>query len=129
MARTKLDQIHAVADACVLSRNRSAQVVNTLIELIKNTLERGEEVSIRRFGKFRVCDRNGLKPRSSAQPFDMPADARRIVVFRSSPVLDEKINDGAPKNGRPSHRNENHRAPTLKSAHGIPSGNPISSGG
>ncbi len=97
MTRTKLDQIHAVADVCVLSRARSARVVNTLIELIKNALERGEEVSIRRFGKFRVCDRNGLKPRSSAQPFDIPADARRIVVFRSSPVLDERINDGVPQ--------------------------------
>jgi len=97
MTRTKLDQIHAVANACVLSRTRSSQVVNTLIELIKGALERGEEVSIRRFGKFLVCDRNGLKPRSSAQSFDVPADARRIVVFRSSPALDERINDGVPQ--------------------------------
>ena len=101
MARTKLDQIHAVADSCALSRTRSAQVVNTLVELIKNALERGEEVSIRRFGKFRVCNRNGLKTRSSAQSFDMPADARRIVAFRSSPVLDEKINDGVPNSRKP----------------------------
>jgi integration host factor subunit alpha len=92
MTQTKLDQIHAVAEACVLSRSRSAQVVNTLIELIKNALERGEEVSIRRFGKFRVRDRNGLKHRKNAQSFHMPAGARRIVVFRSSPALDAKIN-------------------------------------
>ncbi|MCF8063197.1 MAG: HU family DNA-binding protein [Deltaproteobacteria bacterium] len=92
MTRTKSDHILSVAGSCALSRSRSAQVVNTLIELIKRALERGEEVSIRRFGKFRVCDRNGLKPRTNGQEYFMPAGARRIVIFRSSPALDERIN-------------------------------------
>jgi integration host factor subunit alpha len=92
MTRTKLDHVQSVAEHCLLSRSRSAQVVNTLIELIKSALERGEEVSIRRFGKFRVCNRNGLKPRPGGQKYDLPAGARRVVTFRSSPVLDDRLN-------------------------------------
>ena len=91
MTRTKLDHIQAVSEACLLSKSHSAQVVNSLIEIIKSTLERGEEVSIRRFGKFRVCSRNGLRSRTGKE-YDLPAGVRRIVTFRSSPTLDERLN-------------------------------------
>ena len=54
MALTKAEIIEAVQDNLDFSKDRSAEVVETLIEIIKQTLEVGEDVLISGFGKFCV---------------------------------------------------------------------------
>lgn len=102
MTFTKADPIHSVSETG-LSHCRSTQVVNTLIEIMKQTLERGEEIAIRGFGKFRVCRASGLHAKSGRNGTFLPSGAKRVVIFRCSPVLLLKISRD-PKLNR-AHRN------------------------
>ncbi len=75
-----------------LNRSRSREAVNGLFEIIKETLEKGETVLIAGFGKFKVrfkWARNGRNPQTG-EPIILRS--RRIVTFRCSPKLKEKIN-------------------------------------
>jgi len=91
MTLTKTDNILAVARTG-LSKKQSSRAVNTLLEIIKHSLEQGEDVVIRGFGKFRVCEGKGFNTRISGHQCFVPPGSKRIVVFRCSPALGSKIN-------------------------------------
>ena len=91
MKLTKSDSIEAISRNG-MSKFQSAKIVNSLLEIIKVTLEGGDEISIRGFGKFRVCDRSGLNSKTSGQSSFIPMGAKRVVTFRCSPALGDKIN-------------------------------------
>jgi integration host factor subunit alpha len=79
-------------DVEVLHRKRSQELVNGLFEIIKATLEQGDHVLIAGFGKFQVrfkWARKGRNPRTGDQ---LILKSRRVVTFRCSPKLKEKIN-------------------------------------
>ena len=76
----------------VLSRKRSQELVNGLFEIIKETLERGEHVLIAGFGKFQVRFKWARKGRNPQTGEQIILKSRRIVTFRCSPKLKEKIN-------------------------------------
>ena len=74
-----------------LSREESISTIEALLEIIKHTLESAENLLISGFGKFIVK----LRKPSSRNPCtgnDLILDARRIVTFRCSKNLREKIN-------------------------------------
>jgi len=91
MTITKADHIHSVSRNG-LSHSRSTRAVNSLVEIMKKTLERGEEIAIRGFGKFRVCQASGLNAKTPPNGTFLPAGAKRVVIFRCSPTLGLKIN-------------------------------------
>ncbi len=68
------------------------RVVETLIEIIKSTLESGEEVLISGFGKFSVRDKAERKGRNPATGEEMILKARRVVTFTASQNLRNLIN-------------------------------------
>ena len=74
------------------SKHQSRAVVETLFELIKKSLESGEDVLISGFGKFMVKKKAQRKGRNPATGSDLTLDARRVVTFRCSPVLRDKVN-------------------------------------
>jgi integration host factor subunit alpha len=74
-------------------KNKSAEMLETLLELIKSNLEKGEDVLISGFGKFCVKAKNQRRGRNPATGEDMLLDQRRVVTFRCSHLLREKIND------------------------------------
>jgi integration host factor subunit alpha len=76
----------------VLSRKRSQELVNGLFEIIKETLENGENVLIAGFGKFQVRFKWARKGRNPQTGEQIILKSRRIVSFRCSPKLKEKIN-------------------------------------
>lgn len=83
-------------DYTPLSRKRATQLVETCLELIKGTLERGEEVRIYGFGAFRVrfrWARRGRHPRTG-EPLIL--NSRRSVTFRSSSRLKRRLNSEVP---------------------------------
>lgn len=92
MTRTKAAHTRSVARRCVLSKARSAEIVDTLLEIMKQALEQGDAVTVRGFGAFRVCGRNGWKLRRTGTASFLPSGVRRIVTFRCSPVLEKRIN-------------------------------------
>ncbi len=89
---TKACIIDAVAAANGFSRKKASETVETILELIKRTLESGDDVLITGFGKFCVKQKNQRKGRNPATGEDMLLRPRRVVTFRHSGKLREKIN-------------------------------------
>ena len=92
MALTKAQIVDSIQKKLGLPRNRSVELVEFLLEIIKQKLENGEDVLISRFGKFCVKEKAARKGRNPATGEDMMLDKRKVVNFRCSPVLRNKIN-------------------------------------
>jgi len=75
-----------------ISKNRSVEVVETLLEIIKKTLESGDDIMISGFGKFSVKEKRIRKGRNPATGKDMMLDARKVVTFKCSGGLRNKVN-------------------------------------
>ena len=92
MALTKDDIVDSVYKGLDLPKYKSIEVLESLLEIIKKTLANGEDVLITGFGKFCVKnkrERMGRNPQTAEQ---MKLRARRVVIFRCSSVLRDKIN-------------------------------------
>jgi integration host factor subunit alpha len=91
MALTKADLVENVAREGFTKKD-SAKIVETVLELIKSTLRAGDEILISGFGKFCVKEKKQRRGRNPATGEDLILDARRVVTFKCSPVLTDKIN-------------------------------------
>jgi len=92
VALTKEKLINSVYHQVGLSKTQSRAVVESLLELIKKTLENGEDLLISGFGKFMVKEKSARRGRNPQTTEDLELRARRVVVFKTSGVLREKIN-------------------------------------
>ena len=92
MSLTKADLINSIYNQCEFSLNTSTTLVESLIEIIKSTLESGEDVLNSGFGKFCVRDKNERRGRNPQTGEDKMLRTRRVVTFRCSGALREKIN-------------------------------------
>jgi len=92
MTLTKADIVDAIYNQSGLPKIRSTQVVEFLIEIIKKTLESGEDVLISGFGKFCVKGKRGRKGRNPQTGNDLMLGERRVVTFKCSGRLKNKIN-------------------------------------
>ena len=99
MTLTKADIVEAIAEQIGYTNKRSFEIVETLLEIIKDDLESGEDVLISGFGKFRVKEKRERRGRNPATGEDMILSPRKIVTFRCTKPLREKIN------GQPNHFN------------------------
>ncbi len=82
----------AVYQEVGLSRNELAQLVESVLDVIASTLARGEAVKISSFGTYTVRDkaqRIGRNPRTGEE---VPILPRRVLMFRASLVLKDRIN-------------------------------------
>ena len=93
MSLTKERIIETIFNSTDFSRRKSRQVVESLLETIKKTLESGEDVLISGFGKFCVKEKNERRGRNPASGNDLTLGARRVVTFKCSGVLRDKINN------------------------------------
>ena len=89
---TKAHIIDAVAESNGYTRKKSIETVETVLELIKRSLESGGDVLISGFGKFSVKQKAKRKGRNPATGEDMILEPRRVVTFKSSGKLRGKIN-------------------------------------
>jgi integration host factor subunit alpha len=92
MALTKDDIVKALAKDNGYLLKQSVELVETLLELIKSSLASGEDVLISGFGKFCVNEKRQRRGRNPATGEDIMLEARRVVTFRCSRQLREKIN-------------------------------------
>ena len=92
MALTKAQIVSTIQNHLGLPRNRSSELVETLLEIIKRTLENSEDVLISGFGKFSVKDKKERKGRNPATGTEMMLEPRKVVTFKCSGKLREKIN-------------------------------------
>jgi integration host factor subunit alpha len=92
MTLTKAQMIDSIYKQVDLPKARSTQVVESLLEIIKKTLEDGEDVLITGFGKFSVKDKRRRKGRNPQTGEDLMLAERRVVTFRCSGRLRDRIN-------------------------------------
>ena len=95
MTLTKDKITDGVYNQVGLSKGKSRRVVESLLEIIKQTLERGEDLLVSGFGKFVVKNKAARRGRNPQTKEDLRLKARRVVVFRTSGVLRRKINHKA----------------------------------
>ena len=89
---TRADLSEVVYKTVGLSRNESAQIVESVLDEISNSLVRGEDVKLSYFGSFLVRQKNGRMGRNPKTGQEVPIAPRRVLSFRASHVLKDKIN-------------------------------------
>lgn len=91
MALTKndiVDQVHETG----LTKKGASDAVESLLEIIKKTLEDGEDVLVSGFGKFCVRQKNSRRGRNPATGDDLQLKSRTVVTFKCSGKLRDRIN-------------------------------------
>jgi len=92
MALTKAQIVESIHNLIGFPKNKSSETVETLLEIIKSTLGSGEDVLISNFGKFCVNQKNERRGRNPATGEDMMLEPRKVVTFKCSGKLRDKIN-------------------------------------
>ena len=90
---TRAHLAEAVYQEIGLSRNESAELVETVLQEISDSLTRGESVKISSFGSFSVRQKGPRVGRNPKTGQEVPILPRRVLVFRASNVLKSRINE------------------------------------
>ena len=90
---TRADLIEAVYQEVGLSRNESSDLVETVLDEIASTLTNGDNVKISSFGSFIVRDKGGRIGRNPKTGQEVPIEPRRVLVFRPSQVLKDRVSN------------------------------------
>jgi len=91
MALTKSD-IVATVHELGFTKKKSVDIIESLLEIIKGTLEKSEDVLISGFGKFCVKNKRQRRGRNPATGQDLLLRERRVITFKCSGKLRNKIN-------------------------------------
>src|SRR6201984_2754333 len=91
---TRAQLTEAVYQEIGLSRNESAELVESVIAEISGALERGEMGKISSFGSFAVRQKGRRIGRNPKTGQEVPISPRRVLVFRASHALKDQINSG-----------------------------------
>ena len=91
MTLTKAQIVETLAEQTGFPKNKSSEIVEILLELIKKSLESGEDVLISGLGKFCVKEKKERRGRNPATGEDMIMAPRRVVTFRWSMKLRDKV--------------------------------------
>ncbi len=92
MTLTKIQIVESIHNQTGLPKNKSTDIVETLLEVIKSTLASGEDVLISNFGKFCVKEKKERKGRNPATGDDMMLEPRKVVTFTCSGKLRDRVN-------------------------------------
>ena len=92
MTLTKVHIVDAVAEQIGHTKKRSIITIEILLELIKRSLESGEDVLVSGFGKFCVKEKHKRRGRNPATGEDMMLEPRRVVTFNCSRNLRDRVN-------------------------------------
>jgi integration host factor subunit alpha len=92
MTLTKAQIVEALFAKNIFTKLQSAQVIDTLFELMKQSLENGEDVLITGFGKFSVKEKRERKGRNPQTGESIPLAPRKVVTFKCSGVLRGRMN-------------------------------------
>ncbi|RLC02763.1 MAG: integration host factor subunit alpha [Deltaproteobacteria bacterium] len=92
MALTKTIIAERIQNKLNLSRTTTYEIMEEFLEIIKETIENGEDIMISGFGKFCVNEKKARKGRNPATDEEMILPARRVVTFKCSGKLRDLIN-------------------------------------
>ena len=94
MTLTKAHIVENLFAKNIFTKSECAEIVETLFEIVKKTLEQGEDVLISGFGKFSVKEKNQRRGRNPQTGEPIMLAPRKVVTFKCSGVLRQKINHG-----------------------------------
>jgi integration host factor subunit alpha len=92
MGLTKIQIVESIQNQTGFPKNKSSEIVETLLEIIKRTLASGEDVLISGFGKFCVNEKKERKGRNPATGEAMMLAPRKVASFKCSGILRSRIN-------------------------------------
>ena len=92
MTLTKIQIVESVQNQIGFPKNRSLEIVETLLEIIKRTLASGEDVLVSGFGRFCVKEKKERRGRNPATGEDLMLEPRKVVTFRCSGKLRDRVN-------------------------------------
>lgn len=92
MALTKNDIVAKIHELG-LTKKKSVETIESLLDIIKRTLGKGEDVLISGFGKFCVKNKKERRGRNPATGSDLTLRGRKVVTFKCSGKLRDTIND------------------------------------
>lgn len=92
---TRADLAEAVYKEVGLSRNESSDLVEAVLNEISNELIKGENVKISSFGSFSIREKGERIGRNPKTGIEVPILPRKVLVFRASHVMKDRINKGA----------------------------------
>ena len=91
MTLTKADLKESIHDQHDISRKKSTEVVESLLGIMKNALENGEDVMISGFGKFCVKKKNERRGRNPATGETIKIAAKKVVKFRVAKACKDAV--------------------------------------
>jgi len=89
---TKIDIIQDVYEKLGFSKKDAAKIVESVFEIMKDSLARGEKIKISGFGNFSVKDKKSRRGRNPQTGSEIEISARRVLTFKSSQVLRKALN-------------------------------------
>jgi integration host factor subunit alpha len=89
---TRSDLAEAVYREVGLSRNDSAEMVESILRHVADALVEGQTVKISSFGAFAVRDKGARIGRNPKTGEEVPIEPRRVLVFRPSHILKDRMN-------------------------------------
>ncbi len=92
MTLTKAQIVETITEKNGFAKKKSVQIVEDLLEIIKRTLENGDDVLVSGFGKFCVKNKGERRGRNPATGSELMLSARKVVTFKCSGKLREQIN-------------------------------------
>ena len=92
MTLTKSQIVESIQNQIGFPKNKTSEIIETLLDIIKDTLASGEDVLISRFGKFCVREKRERKGRNPATGDTMMLRSRKVVTFKCSGKLRDEIN-------------------------------------
>jgi integration host factor subunit alpha len=92
MAMTKIDIVQNVSDTLGISRNNSTRIVESVFDIMKEQISKGDAVKISGFGNFLVRSKNARRGRNPQTGNEMEISARKILKFKSSQILRKALN-------------------------------------
>jgi integration host factor subunit alpha len=91
---TRIDLSEAVFREVGLSRNESAQLVESVLEYMSDSLVTGEQVKISSFGTFSVRNKTARIGRNPKTGEEVPINPRRVLTFRPSHLMKDRVVSG-----------------------------------
>lgn len=92
MTMTKGDIVERIYEKIGFSKKEASEVVESVFEIIKNRLGRGEKVKISGFGNFVVNAKRPRKGRNPQTGDEITISGRRVLTFKASQVLKKTMN-------------------------------------
>jgi integration host factor subunit alpha len=92
MQMTKNEIVEAVNRSIDLPKNETIDIVDSLFEMVRGQLEKGDDVKIPRFGNFSIREKHERVGRNPKTGVSMPITARKVVTFKPSNILRDRVN-------------------------------------